>query len=255
MQEQRKNAAYLAKQRKRLERDIHRRTLAEFRRKLRDLKQRRKLALTRARMLCKRGKARARESVKTLRARERERINNEAKAIRRQACNECAHRRAKVKASAGSDADKLKRHATELERQRREVARIDRGTTGQHKAAARALERRQESDDEVLRNIGPELAGVWRKVRKQFAQAPRNRTRTEAFLEWLEANPDEVLAMQAERGEALAAKDVAELRAIERGLRKAAKRSGYSVAELQAFQRLGIDPLAPTRQASGVAPF
>jgi hypothetical protein len=61
-------------------------------------------------------------------------------------------------------------------------------------------EARAESDDEVRRNIAPELHAVWRKVKKTIHGSAR-RSRTEAFLEWCEANPAEVERIQWEDAE------------------------------------------------------
>ena len=59
-------------------------------------------------------------------------------------------------------------------------------------------EREAESDDEVRRNLSPDLASVFNKVRRQIKGSER-RSRTEAFLEWAEENPDEIYAMQEQR--------------------------------------------------------
>jgi len=59
-------------------------------------------------------------------------------------------------------------------------------------------EREAESDDEVRRNLSPDLASVFSKVRKHIKGSER-RSRTEAFLEWAEENPDEIYAMQEQR--------------------------------------------------------
>jgi hypothetical protein len=59
-------------------------------------------------------------------------------------------------------------------------------------------ERDAESDDEVRRNLSPDLASVFNKVRRQIKGSER-RSRTEAFLEWAEENPDEIYAMQEQR--------------------------------------------------------
>jgi len=58
-------------------------------------------------------------------------------------------------------------------------------------------ERRSESDDAVRKNLPPELLPVFDKVRRSI-KAGHRRTRTEAFLEWAEEHPAEVLAIQAE---------------------------------------------------------
>lgn len=59
-------------------------------------------------------------------------------------------------------------------------------------------EREAESDDEVRRNLSPDLAAVFNKVRRHIKGSER-RSRTEAFLEWAEENPDEICAMQERR--------------------------------------------------------
>ncbi len=64
-------------------------------------------------------------------------------------------------------------------------------------------ERSQEDDDAVRSNLPAELVPVFDKHRKQFKSTTK-RSRTEAFLEWAEENPDEVLAVQqAEADQAL----------------------------------------------------
>ena len=56
-------------------------------------------------------------------------------------------------------------------------------------------EREAESDDEVRRDIPPELVGVFNKVRRNIKGNDR-KSRSEAFLEWAEENPGEIYAMQ-----------------------------------------------------------
>lgn len=56
-------------------------------------------------------------------------------------------------------------------------------------------EARAESDDEVRRNIEPELRAVWSKVKKTIRGSARL-SRTEAFREWCERNPAEVERIQ-----------------------------------------------------------
>lgn len=57
-----------------------------------------------------------------------------------------------------------------------------------------ALVRRQ-SDDAVRANIPAELVRVFEKVKRGVRGSP-HMSRTEAFLHWVEENPDEVLAIQ-----------------------------------------------------------
>lgn len=62
-------------------------------------------------------------------------------------------------------------------------------------------ERSQESDDAVRSNLPADMVRVFDAVRRHIKGSPR-KTRTEAFYEWAEENPDEVWAVlqhQAER--------------------------------------------------------
>jgi len=60
----------------------------------------------------------------------------------------------------------------------------------------RAAERRHESDDEVRRNIAPELVPVWNRMKGRFRDEP-HRSRTEAFEEWVAENRGDVESMLA----------------------------------------------------------
>jgi hypothetical protein len=85
------------------------------------------------------------------------------------------------------------------------------------KQRAKALELRSESDDEVRANLDPALQSVWNEMKAAFKGEPGRRTRTEAFLEWAEANPDEVLTLQIALAEADAERFVAEQAALDEG--------------------------------------
>lgn len=64
-------------------------------------------------------------------------------------------------------------------------------------------ERKQEDDDAVRSNLPAELVPVFDRHRRAIKGSQR-RSRTEAFLEWAEENPDEVLLVQqAEADKAL----------------------------------------------------
>lgn len=76
-----------------------------------------------------------------------------------------------------------------------------RGTAKGSVRKVTAAERAAESDDEVRANIPRELVPAFDKHRRQFKETAR-RTRTEAFLEWAEANPDEIWLLQNEQAEA-----------------------------------------------------
>lgn len=61
----------------------------------------------------------------------------------------------------------------------------------------RKAEGKAESDAEVLRNIDAELVPIWEVVKKSITGSAK-RSRTEAFLHWVEENPDEIQAILAE---------------------------------------------------------
>jgi hypothetical protein len=87
--------------------------------------------------------------------------------------------------------------------------------------AARArIERKRESDEEVERNLEPELVPVWKRVKRTIKEGPR-RSRTEAFLEWAAENAPTVWRIQNEEHE----RDVERLVAEERDLAREMKRA------------------------------
>lgn len=61
-------------------------------------------------------------------------------------------------------------------------------------------ERNQEDDDAVRSNLPAELRPVFDKVRRHI-KAKGKASRTEAFLDWAEENPDEILAVQQEKAD------------------------------------------------------
>lgn len=84
-------------------------------------------------------------------------------------------------------------------------------------------ERAQESDDAVRSNLPPEMVRVFNAVRKHIKGGPR-RTRTEAFFEWAEENPDEVWALMQHQAERDLAALIAEQQQTEKAYARA--RSG-----------------------------
>lgn len=81
-------------------------------------------------------------------------------------------------------------HAAEAKHQR-DLRRIERGLRAKpERPGVRAAERRSESDDEVRANIPPELATMFERVKRGIKGSDR-KSRTEAFLEYVESHPDE----------------------------------------------------------------
>jgi hypothetical protein len=88
-----------------------------------------------------------------------------------------------------------------------------------------ARECAQESDDSVRSNIAPEMVRVFDAVRKHIKGGPR-KTRTEAFLEWAEENPDEVWSVLQHQAERDLAQLIAEQEQVTKQYKRA--RSGRS---------------------------
>jgi hypothetical protein len=79
----------------------------------------------------------------------------------------------------------------------RHLEKLQRAADRRHQRGVRSVhrERAAESDDEVRGNIPRGLVKVFDKVRRQIKGSDR-KSRTEAFLEWVEENPGEVYAIQ-----------------------------------------------------------
>jgi hypothetical protein len=79
--------------------------------------------------------------------------------------------------------------------QLRKQERAQRRRYGRRPVRTTAAERRSESDDRVLSNIPPELEPLWYEIKRHIKGGPR-KSRTEEFLEYADAHPDEVIAAQ-----------------------------------------------------------
>lgn len=108
------------------------------------------------------------------------------------------HRRATADLGAYTEA----RVELELERRRHaEALAVLRELQGQvRKARSTRAERRSESDDAVRANLPPDLADVFEVVKGQIKERA-GRSRTEAFLEWVEAHPDDVWVIKQRRAD------------------------------------------------------
>ena len=96
----------------------------------------------------------------------------------------------------------------------RYLEKLQRAADRRHQRGVRSVyrERTSESDDEVLGNIPRGLVKVFDKVRRHIKGSDR-KSRTEAFLEWVEENPGEVYAIQERDAER-------EVRRLGRGQRR-----------------------------------
>jgi hypothetical protein len=109
--------------------------------------------------------------------------------------------------------------------------------TGRQPTRRKAIEAIWESDDAVRKNLPPDLVAVFNKV-KQRIKGKRTMDRTEAFLQWVEENPDAVVAVQAGAAEADVERMVREHEAHE------AERYAEHEAEVEAAERAAIEASA-----------
>lgn len=195
--------------------------LADLRRALELAEQRQREAMRRVVARCKLNRARVREHVKAYRAAERERINREVAEMRAAARRRCDLRKAAVR-TAGLGVRAQRR--AELEAERRLQGELARAAAHQqrrekkHQRTAREVQ--AESDDHVRANIDAELLPVWERV-KRTIRGDAHRSRTEAFLQYVEENPGDVIALQQEAADVEVRKLLAEQSKLER---EAAKR-------------------------------
>lgn len=145
---------------------VIRRDGAETRRRIRDA--------------CRTDRVRLTEDARARREALRDAIREERAALR----GRCATRLAEARAATDRAIEEARASALHLDKLRR----VTRSPAQQHaaeRARARLAERIRERDDEVRRQLSPDLQIVWQAVRQRIKKSPR-RTRLEAFLEWVE---------------------------------------------------------------------
>jgi len=164
---------------------------------------------------CRLGRQNVSARVRRLRAEVRDAVNAKAEKLRTAQREQCAADQQAARAELDQE---IKRARLELEQDRKSFAT----NYGRKRSRTSAAERRQESDDEVAHNLPAELVAVFRAVKGTIRGGPR-RTRTEAFLEWAEENPDAVHAVLYDQAERDVARLVAEHERVGRRLRKGRK--------------------------------
>lgn len=145
--------------------------------------------------MCAAARQRVLERAKRERAEARAAINARRDAGLAQVRVTCATRRERI--AQGTVAAQAAAHL-KAEHERRLWDEVYGGKSSRSKTSSmRARARQQESDQEVERNIAPELIPIWRKHKRQIRGSDR-RTRTEAFEEWVHDNESDVRAELAE---------------------------------------------------------
>ena len=177
--------------------------LVDLRAQVRQARTDRKAALEQARARCRGERLAARQRVQELRERVIRELREAVAAERASARETCS---ARLGAARGIS-DRIARVRAQLEAERsyqRDMRRIERANSQRTRQAHRATaaEHRSQSDDTVLGNIPPELVSLWERVKRSIRGSDRM-SRTEAFLEYAESHPDEVLEAIEDRTDAL----------------------------------------------------
>jgi len=187
------------------ERRTRRAALASIRAQIAELKAARRLAMRDAVAACQRGRLEVKDRAKELRRLERERTRAAILAAKLEARSMCAASKATVRTRAGSVLEAARASLAQERAFQRELRRAEGRAEKKERSRATAIERRQESDEEVTRNLPDDLVPLWRKVRRTMTPAARW-SRTEQFLHYAEAHPGEVVDALAEvEGRATAA--------------------------------------------------
>lgn len=226
--------AVLRKMRADMLRQQDRVKLEELTRALKAARARRAAALKATVRSCRGWRQHAAARIQERRREERERLAIEAEGLRQAARTRCAQRRETIRGAGGRVVARkaaLLAEERELQAQLKRLAKDASLKAARHKASAK--ERRSESDDYVRGNLPPELVGVWDRVKGRI-QGSARRTRTEAFLEWVQEHPEDVIQHQEHEAEREVAALVAEHHATSARLRKG-KRHYVELAEAVPF--------------------
>jgi hypothetical protein len=222
------NARKQASPERREERRRVRERLAELRRELVDARARRKAALLDAKERCRVDRLAVRERTRALRLRVLEELRTAVRAERTAAQELCAARRRDARAIHHEVGRSRATLAAErqLQRDLRASEKADRERRRQAPAST-CLGCRVETDDEVLTNLPSDLAALYDRVKRAIKTRPGG-SRAEAFLQWAESHPDQVLAATSHPAEVAVRELEAEAASVQRRLnpyeeRKAAR--------------------------------
>lgn len=166
--------------------------IARLRLELDHAKERKRRLVREARAMCKRARLKLRDKLRERRRLERERLKAEAAAARRAERGGCKARCSVARIQGEREVQKVKTELVATRAAQRLAARQASRKTPTVPKIARV----QESDEAARRDIPPELQGVWDQMKGRFKTGGR-RSRAEAFLEWAEENPGEIVAMQS----------------------------------------------------------
>ncbi|MET0410227.1 MAG: hypothetical protein ABW217_02975 [Polyangiaceae bacterium] len=196
--------------------------LQQLREQVASARARRNAALRAAMKACSRARRSLSEKVRAYRSEQMKRINAEVREMRNRARAQCQARQHRIRGAGGHAVDRRSAELRNEARLRQQLARVDAKQRNRHMASRR--ERLEEDDDAVRSNLPPELLPAFERVRKHI-KASKRTTRTEAFLEWAESHPEDVIAYQGDATDRELRRLIAEHEATERQLRKTRPRS------------------------------
>jgi hypothetical protein len=244
-----RQAKSLAKMRAKMVQDQHRAELARLRTLIKSARQRRGEALRKAVQQCRRHRLDVRERVKRYRSAALQMLRNDVRTMRQQARNQCQARKHRIRTAGHSAAERARRELVEARRLQGQLQRLEQAAMRKRARLVSGKERAQESDDAVRSNLPTELHGVWAKVKRTIKAGERT-TRTEAFLQWAESHPEDVLAMQSNDADREVRQLVKEHEALEREHYRPRKTTG---AEARALEAIGLAPNKATARRRAAA--
>jgi ABC-type nitrate/sulfonate/bicarbonate transport system substrate-binding protein len=127
----------------------------------------------------------------------------------------CGLRRQRAKDLGAQDVERRRGELGEERRYEKQIRAADRP----RRLRSTTRERGQESDDEVRSNLTPDMVRVFDAVRRHIKGSPR-KSRTEAFMQWAEENPDEVFDLLQHDADRYLAQLLAEQERTQRELRR-----------------------------------
>lgn len=185
------------------ERRKKRALLIELRGQIREARARRKEALLAAKERCRSERLAARERARALRLRALQELREAVQAERAAARQTCSVKIGEARAIRDDIERARAKHEAERQYQRdlRRIEAANRQRRKEHPHATH-IERRAESDDEVMMNISADLIPVFQRVKRSIKASPRM-SRTESFLHWAEEHPMDVLEAVSDKTDAL----------------------------------------------------
>ena len=207
---------YLERERRRYEKEQARATLRELREHLRMARAAHRGRVAEVRAACRADKLAVRDRVVALRKLARLELAARVRDERAGAVMAWHIRHEQARQEVTSPRAKL----AEERRYQAELRRIERlyiKKMAETRKASR-VERRSEDDDAVRSNLPPEYIGLWERVKSKIRGGDR-KSRTEAFMQYAEEHPGELLEVLEDRSDAL----VRDLERQEREHRKLAR--------------------------------